>query len=113
MMQGEWDWLHQGYSSPEAWIAAQNKLRNRMVGLPPGYNPNVDTGDPFQDAFSSGIVQPQQNPNQMLGAGMLGAGLGGMIGGPKYGVPGALGGAAAGALFQHMGGMDWLKGLLK
>jgi len=66
-------------------------------------NPYVDTGDPFQDAFSSGLLNPpEQNMfSPYLGAGMMGAGLGGILGGQKYAVPGMLGGAALGMLANH------------
>lgn len=71
--------------------ALQRRLRDKMI----------DTGDPFQDAFNSGMLQPQQGGHPMLGSSMMGAGIGGMLAGPKYAVPGMIGGAGLGLLMQH------------
>ena len=62
----------------------------------------INTGDPFQDAMNSGMLTPQGGGGHpMLGAGMMGAGVGGMLGGQKYAIPGMIGGAGLGLLMQH------------
>jgi hypothetical protein len=64
----------------------------------------IDTGDPFQDAMNSGMLTPPQGGGMpYLGAGMMGAGIGGMLGG-KHAIPGAIGGAGLGLLLQHLFG---------
>lgn len=85
-------------------------LMGKMLGMgQPGFNTNVNTGDPFQDAFQSGMVKPPEvggglGASPYLGAGMMGAGIGGMLGGPKYALPAAVGGAGLGLLAQHLFG---------
>jgi hypothetical protein len=90
MVEGEWDWLHQGYPSIDAWQAANQSgikkkptgtgLRDKMLGPDSGY----------------------------FGPGMMGAGAGGMLGmalgGSKGALPGALGGGALALLTKHLFG---------